>query len=107
MPLNVPGLLNLPQSGGDVPALDPKTGAPWTRFFDTQMVVRYLRSQGIKVAAQTLAHRRSEGRGIKWSYAGQRPLTTKEEVDRYIAEELLQPASPLAGRAGRKGGGAS
>jgi hypothetical protein len=77
--------------------LDPETGLPWSRYMDTDTARRYLaQAYGIKIAKQTLAHQRSRGRGIHWRYIGQKPVTTRGEIDRYIREDAFSDESPLA-----------
>jgi hypothetical protein len=80
------------------PIVEQPTEATWTRYLDTKGVSKYLRAQGIPVAIQTLAHQRSMGFGIRWKYLGQRAITTKEEVDRFVAQDLLRDESPLTRR---------
>jgi hypothetical protein len=89
----------------DVKTIDPSSGEPWPEYLDTAGTVRYMRSRGIKRSAQTLAHQRAAGVGIRWKYLGQKPMATKAEVDRHIDQDMFSDASPLVGRAsGRKPG---
>jgi hypothetical protein len=81
----------------DVRTIDPDTGTPWTDFMDARVVVRYLGARGIKRSLQTLAHQRATGVGIKWKYLGQKPIATRAEIDRHIAEDLFSDSSPLVG----------
>jgi hypothetical protein len=86
----------------DVRAIDPESGETWTRFMDTNKVQRYLAAQGIEVAVQTLTHWRSAGTGPVWRFRGQKPITTKDEVDRFIESKMLSDTSPLVGKHRRK-----
>jgi len=86
----------------DVRVIDPETGVPWTHYMDTRKVRRYLHGYGIDIALQTLVHKRAMNVGPRWWFNGQKPLTTKDEVDRYIREDLLRDQSPLAGRPRRR-----
>ncbi len=79
---------------------DPETGQPWPTWFDTTLSARYLTERhGLPTAPQTLAHQRSNGRGIRWKYRGQKPVTTRAELDRHATEDALQDESPLTRRA--------
>jgi hypothetical protein len=87
----------------DVRNIDPSTGTPWTDYMDGPVVVRYLGARGIKRSLQTLAHQRAAGIGIKWRYLGQKPIATREEIDRHIDQDLFRDVSPLLGKhRGRK-----
>jgi hypothetical protein len=87
----------------DVRVIDPVSGMPWTHYLDTGASTRYLRGQGIPITKQTLAHKRAMNTGPKWWFSGQRPITTKTELDRWIAEDLLREKSPLVGIARKRG----
>jgi hypothetical protein len=87
----------------DVRLIDPETGMPWPYYMDAMTVERYLNGLGIKVSRQTLAHKRANGIGIHWRFHGQRPVATREEIERYIREELLRDTSPLAGKTRLRG----
>jgi hypothetical protein len=84
----------------DPRVVDPESGQAWTHFMDGPKVVRYMNTLGIPIALQTLNQRRTRGQRPQWRYAGQKPLTTKDEVDSFIDEEYLTVESPLAGRTG-------
>jgi hypothetical protein len=93
-------MINLTTTPGSDPNIDPATGLPWPTWLDTTLSARYLSEvHGLETAPQTLAHHRSKGRGIKWKYRGQKPLTTRVELDRYANEDALQDESPLTRRA--------
>jgi hypothetical protein len=87
----------------DVRFTDPQTGMPWPYYMDAMTVERYLNLLGIPISKQTLAHKRAKRIGLRWKYAGQRPIVTRDELLRYIREELFQDQSPLAGKRGRRG----
>jgi hypothetical protein len=83
----------------DARVINPRTGVPWPKWNNTDDVLLYLeRVYGLRRSKQTMAHHRSQGIGIKWRWFGQVPVTTLEEVDRYVREEALKDQSPLAWR---------
>jgi hypothetical protein len=83
----------------DARVINPRSGFPWPKWNNTDDVLLYLkRVHGLSPSKQTLAHHRSKGIGIRWSWYGQVPVTTLEEVDRYVREDALKPNSPLVWR---------
>ena len=82
------------------PAVDPETGQPWPRWLDTAQAARFATEViGIQIEAQTLANYRAAGKGPRWKYFGQKPLTTPVEIERWATEEALTDESPLTRRA--------
>jgi hypothetical protein len=92
--------IDRPPTVADEPAIDPTTGLPWPKLFDTDATHHCLKARhGLQRAKTTLAHDRSIGVGIKWLYSGQKPVTTLAEIDRYAREDALRSISPLAAKA--------
>ena len=82
------------------PPIDSETGQPWPKWIDTAQAARYgTQILGISIEPQTLANYRAAGKGPRWKYLGQKPLTTPAEIERWATEEALTDESPLARRA--------
>jgi hypothetical protein len=82
------------------PPIDSETGQPWPKWIDTAQAARYgTQILGISIEPQTLANYRAAGKGPRWKYFGQKPLTTPAEIERWVTEEALTDESPLTRRA--------